>query len=197
MSNLNSQLLSENATPQFSMLQSTNSAVSWLRKHNIYDDFSFESYSEEKPEFTKQSALYFCHSSEYVHNHNRIYPCILKAAEKYDERLSFLEEERKLDDVPLNPESMNGFMEFVTQCMPTISGGLVLIDNGNLRAAWNSDGESFVGLQFLNHQLIEYVLFSQTTPSLPVSRSFGQASIGSVMNQIEALELNWMLYEQC
>ena len=178
------------------MSQSTNFAIPRPREHDIYDDFSFESHSEEKPEFTMQSVLYLYHSSEYVPNHNKIYPCILKAAEKYDERLSFLEKEGKLDGVQLNPESMSGFMEFVKQCMPTISSGLVLTDNGNLRAVWNSDGESFVGLQFLNHQLIEYILFSQTAPSLPVSRSFGQARIDSVMNQIKALELNWMLYEQ-
>ena len=196
MSISNSQFLSEDTITQFSMSQSTNFAIPWPRKHDIDDDFSFRSHSEEKSQFTIQSVLYLYHSSEYVRNHNKIYPCILKAAEKYDERLRFLEEEGKLDGVPLNPESMSGFMDFVKQCMPTISSGLVLIDNGNLRAVWNSDGESFVGLQFLNHQIIEYILFSQTAPSLPVSRSFGQARIDSVMNQIKALELNWMLYEQ-
>ena len=196
MTNKSSQLLSEHAIPQFSMLQSTNTVFPWPHKQEICEDFFFESRSEEKYEFIEQSVLYLYRSSEYVPKHNKIYPCILKAGVKYDERIDFLEEEGKLDGVTLNPESKCGFMEFVKQSIPTISGGLVLKDNGNLRAVWNNDGESFVGLQFLNHQIIEYVLFSQTAPSLPVSRSFGQANINNVMNQIKALELSWMLYEQ-
>ena len=196
MSNVNSQNLSEQATLPILILRSTYAVVPRPREHEIYEDFSIESRSTNRLGFIEQPVIYLHHISEYVSKHNKIYPCILKAGVKYDERIDFLEEEGSLDGVTLNPESKYGFKEFIKQCIPTISGGLVLNDNGNLRAVWNSDGESFVGLQFLNHQVIEYVLFSQTDSSLPVSRSFGQANINSVMNQIKALELNWMLYEQ-
>ena len=196
MPSLSLQLPSEYTMPHFATLQSGNSAFPWPREYHHYAEFSSKSHSETQSDITEQSALYLNHNSGYVPIHHKIYFCILNTAKEYDERLSFLEEEGNLDGVSLNPDSISGFMEFIEKYMPTVSGGLVLIDNGNIRAVWNSNCESFVGIQFLNRQLTEYVLFSQTSPSLPVSRSFGQASIDSVMNQIEALELNWMLYEQ-
>ena len=196
MSNLSLQLPSEYTTPHFTSLQNYNSAFPWPREHDNYANFSSEPHSEIQPDITEQSTLYLNHSSGYVPIHNKIYFSILKAAKNYDERLSFLKEEGNLDGVSLNPDSISGFMKFIEKYIPTIRGGLVLIDNGNLRAVWHSDCESFVGIQFLTHELTEYVLFSKTSPSLPVSRSFGQANIDSVLNQIEALELNWMLYEQ-
>ena len=195
MSNLSLQLPNEYTMPHFVTLQSGNSVFPWPRERDIFA-VSSESRSKTQSGFTGQSVLYLDHYSGYAPIHHKIYFCILNTAKEYDERLSFLEEEGNLDGVSLNPDSISGFMEFIEKYMPTVSGGLVLIDNGNIRAVWNSDCESFVGIQFLNRQLTEYVLFSQTSPSLPVSRSFGQASIDSVMNQIEALELNWMLYEQ-
>ena len=197
MSNASSQHLPAHATSRYPMLQIANFISQ--RHHEFYSGyvFSFEPQTVKRNRPVKQSFPYSHYrSSEYVQKHNGLYPCVLGAGEKYDERIDFLKKEGDLDGVSLNPESLRGFKEFTYRYIPTKSCGLVLYDNGNLRAVWNSDGESFVGLQFLNRELIEYILFSQTAPSLPVSRSYGQAAIDSVMSQIEALELEWMLYEQ-
>lgn len=114
---------------------------------------------------------------------------ILKAAENYDERIGYLKE-GELDGMSLNPEFLRGFMEFVSRDIPTISGELALDDNGNLRAVWNSDGESFVGLQFLKHENIEFIFLSQSALSLSVSRSHEQVGIDRVKSQIEVLGIN-------
>lgn len=196
MSIVNLQRLPENATFQLSMLQITNFKIPWSHENYTDDSYSYEPHSVNRNRPVSQPFSNDYLSSEYVPKHKGLYPCVLKAGEKYDERIRFLEEEGELDGVSINHESLRGFMEFISRYIPTKSGGLALYDNGNLRAVWNSDGESFVGLQFLNRELIEYILFSQTAPSLPVSRSYGQAAIDSVMSQIKALELDWMLYEQ-
>ena len=74
--------------------------------------------------------------------------------------------------------------------MPNVRRGrLVLLENGNLRAVWKGENQAHIGLQFLDEQLVQYVLFARRDPGLPVSRVTGRDTIEGVRKQIDAFDL--------
>ncbi len=157
----------------------------------------FHATSEVQNRSTQSSRFFMSYSNIRIPERNCLFSRFLKVAKQYDRRLQFLKTESEADNEPFNSDSMEGFRQFTWQLLPTKKGSLVLKDNGNLRAVWNCDGESFIGLQFMNSDSIEYVLFSDDgARSSIVSRSYGVANSSAVISQLKALNLNWMMYEQ-
>ena len=71
------------------------------------------------------------------------------------------------------------------------------MDNGNLRAVWkDSDKQGTrLGLQFLGGGMVQFVIFKQRGVTRPISRLAGRDTFAGLKRQIEAFELDSLLYE--
>lgn len=69
------------------------------------------------------------------------------------------------------------------------------MENGNFRAVWKSKNGVHIGLQFLDNGLIQYVIFKQRSPTLPVSRVFGRDTTDGIISLIDAFDLGSVLYK--
>ena len=112
----------------------------------------------------------------------------------YDDRISVLEEQACAEGYFLNSGSKETFQDFFRNNPLIRLGYLVLLENGNLRAVWKGRNASHIGLQFLEDGHIQYVLFKQRHPDLPVSRAFGRDTPSGIVQQISALQLGEILY---
>lgn len=99
------------------------------------------------------------------------------------------------DGYSLRPESERSFWEFFGGGPRLRPFELVLIDNGNLRAVWQDEQETHVGLQFLGDDIVQFVLFKRRCSSRPVSRVVGRDTVAGFESQIRAFELQSLLYE--
>ena len=99
------------------------------------------------------------------------------------------------DGYSLRPESEQGFWNFFGAGPSLRRFELVLIDNGNLRAVWQDEEETHVGLQFLGDDIVQFVLFKRRCASRPVSRVVGRDTVAGFESQIRAFELQSLLYE--
>ena len=73
-------------------------------------------------------------------------------------------------------------------------GNVVLMDNGNLRVVWKDDSGTHIGLQFLGGQVVQYVVFKRRAAASLVSRVAGRDSIDGMRRQIEAFDLQALVY---
>ena len=99
------------------------------------------------------------------------------------------------DGYSLRPESERDFWKFFGGGPRLRQFELVLIDNGNLRAVWQDEQETHVGLQFLGDDIVQFVLFKRRCSSRPVSRVVGRDTVGGFEGQIQSFELQSLLYE--
>ena len=99
------------------------------------------------------------------------------------------------DGYALCPESEQGFWNFFGGGPRLRRFELVLIDNGNLRAVWQDEQETHVGLQFLGDDILQFVIFKRRCPSQLISRVVGRDTIAGFKGQIQAFELQSLLYE--
>ncbi len=74
----------------------------------------------------------------------------------YRSRIEYLRNEAAHDGYPLNKDSEADFWQFVRFASGIRKGGLVLMDNGNLRAVWMDNQGSRIGLQFLGDGMAQY-----------------------------------------
>lgn len=112
----------------------------------------------------------------------------------YNDRLRVLSEQAALDGFFINPESLDGFKEFLKSNPLVRRGRLVLLDNGNLRAVWKGERDAHVGLQFLDKWTVQYVIFTRRHPSAVTSRVTGTDTIQGVIRQIKAFDLANLVY---
>ena len=112
----------------------------------------------------------------------------------YASRIEVLKEQAALDGYSLNPTSSDAFVEFLENNPRIRRGRLVLMENGNLRAVWKGENEAHIGLQFINNRSIQYVIFTRREPQFPVSRASGRDTLDGIERQIEAFDLNSVLY---
>ena len=68
------------------------------------------------------------------------------------------------------------------------------MENGNLRAVWKGANGAHMGLQFLDNRSIQYVIFKQRETSAPVSRVYGRDTMKGISKQIDAFDLDDLLY---
>ncbi len=119
---------------------------------------------------------------------------ITNTISSYDNRIEVLERQAELDGYSLNLASRATFLEFFRRNPRLKRGRLVLIENGNLRAVWKDKNGAHIGLQFLENELIQYVIFKQRSPTLPVSRVYGRDTAEGIISLIDAFDLGSVLY---
>lgn len=112
----------------------------------------------------------------------------------YTERIAVLRAEAMLDGFLLSQESEEDFWTFIRSAPFVRKGGLVLMDNGNLRAVWKGDLGTHVGLQFLGSETVQYVIFKRRVGALQTSRVSGRDSFDGVRRQINAFDLASLIY---
>ena len=112
----------------------------------------------------------------------------------YASRIEVLKEQAALDGYSLNHASRDAFFEFLKKNPLIKRGRLVLMENGNLRAVWKGGKEDHIGLQFINNRAIQYVIFTRREPQFPVSRVSGRDTLNGIKKQIEAFDLDSVLY---
>ncbi len=112
----------------------------------------------------------------------------------YASRIEVLKEQAELDGYSLTRASRDAFFEFLKKNPWIRRGRLVLMENGNLRVVWKGENEAHIGLQFINNQSIQYVIFTRREPQSPVSRVSGRDTLDGLKRQIEAFDLNSVLY---
>ena len=98
-----------------------------------------------------------------------------------------------MDGITLNALSAEEFYLFVKSAPYTRRASLVLIDNGNLRAAWRGDDGSHVGVQFHGEQSASYVIFKRRPSTSDVSRVSGKDTLDGVKRQIHVFGLETLL----
>jgi len=94
-----------------------------------------------------------------------------------------------LDNFIINKSSETDFWSFIRSNLYIRKAGIVLMDNGNLRAVWKDDNGNFIGLQFLGNQSVEYVIFKRRSPIMNISRVAGRDTIEGIKKQIHAFDL--------
>ncbi len=114
--------------------------------------------------------------------------------DNYVKRIQDLKEICLDDGISLNPDSKTACLKFFRANPFLKPAGLIVKENGNLRAIWEGENEVHVGLQFLGDQSLQYVIFKQRTPEDPVSRVSGRDTMDGIMHQIEAFDLKEDLY---
>jgi hypothetical protein len=113
--------------------------------------------------------------------------------QSYKTRIETLRTEAALDGFAINPASEVDFLSFI-RSEPFGKAGLVLMDNGNLRAVWKGEGGSHVGLQFLGNRSIQYVIFKHREGAGQISRVAGRDNLDGVKRQLQAFDLASLLY---
>ena len=107
----------------------------------------------------------------------------------YRNRIEVLRSDAQLDGFAINVVSEVDFWSFIESISFAQKSGLVLLDNGNLRAVWKGENGSHLGLQFLGNRLVEYVIFKRRQATKEILRVAGQDTIDGIKRQIRAFDL--------
>ena len=119
---------------------------------------------------------------------------ILETIAAYERRIEVLKMEAALEGSSFNRASEMAFSQFFARNPFLRYGSLFLMGNGNLRAVWKGEEGAHVGLQFLGNGSVQYVIFRHRQPSLPVSRVCGCDTLDGIKRQIDAFDLDNVLY---
>ena len=111
----------------------------------------------------------------------------------YRLRIEALRSDAELDGFDVNKVSEVDFWSFVGSVSFAKKAGLVLMDNGNLRAVWRGENGSHLGLQFLGNRLVEYVIFKRRQAARDVSRVAGRDTLDGIKRQIHAFDLTVLM----
>ncbi len=106
----------------------------------------------------------------------------------YTDRIEDLRKDGALDGIVLNRDSEKDFQSFVSTS-PSVNAEIVLVDNGNLRAVWDGQDGSHLGVQFLGGGLLQYVIFRQRKGGGHVLRAAGRDTFDGLEKQLEAFGL--------
>lgn len=112
----------------------------------------------------------------------------------YKGRIEYLRTEAQLDGFTVNEVSETDFWSFF-KSMPFLrKAGVILMDNGNLRAVWRDEHKNRLGLQFLGDQSVEYVIFKRRQGAKEISRAAGFDTLNGFKKQIHAFDLKSLVY---
>ena len=116
-----------------------------------------------------------------------------KNYQSYTHRIEKLRDFALEDDEcsDINESSKEDFRWFVESMPMARKAELVLMDNGNLRAVWQADDETHIGLQFLGDRRGEYVIFKRRPGSMHVSRGAGIDSLEGCKKHVRAYSIPW------
>ena len=115
------------------------------------------------------------------------------ASQAYAQRIEELHNEAALDGIEVSRASARDFWSFVRPGDPDQRAGVVLLDNGNLRAVWKGDDATRVGIQFLGDGRAEYVIFKRRPATTDVSRVAGNDTLEGIKCQINAFDLTSLI----
>ena len=107
----------------------------------------------------------------------------------YIERIAELRGYGLEDGISLNEASESDFWTFIESSGFIRRAGLVLMDNGNLRAVWKDKDSSHLALHFLGGQLIRYVIFKRRAGSRHTSRVAGTDTFEGIREQVQSFQL--------
>ena len=107
----------------------------------------------------------------------------------YTQRIEELHNEAALDGIEVSRTSERDFWSFVRLGDPDRRAGVMLLDNGNLRAIWKSEDGSSVGIQFLGEWMAENVIFSRRPATAEISRVAGIDTLQAIERKIPAFDL--------
>ena len=108
-------------------------------------------------------------------------------------RIETLRSDAALDGFSLSKASERDFWAFIKSAPFIKKGNLLLMDNGNLRAAWKDNEGNHIGLQFLGNRSIQYVIFKNRAAGR-VSRVAGCDTQKSIERQILVFDLKPLLH---
>jgi len=111
----------------------------------------------------------------------------------YRNRIEVLRSDAQRDGFAMNEVSEADFWSFIESISFAQKAGLVLLDNGNLRAVWKDENGSHLGLQFLGTRLVEYVIFKRRQATKDISRVAGQDTIEGIKKKIRAFDLTALM----
>ena len=111
----------------------------------------------------------------------------------YSNRIEVLHRNVEDDGFGLSEASERDFWQYIRSTPFAQKAGLVLVDNGNLRAVWKGDDESHLGIQFLGNQWVEYVIFKRRPSTRHVARVAGHDTLDGVKRLIDAFDLTSLM----
>jgi hypothetical protein len=97
------------------------------------------------------------------------------------------------EGLPWSPESEDDFWAFVSLWPRLREPGLVLMDNGNLRAMWRNAAGEQVALEFRGYRQVYFVFFARRPEGPPMARSVGEDSVVRINEKIAGDNLTGLL----
>ena len=113
----------------------------------------------------------------------------------YADRLDQLYELGREDDIEINSQSEQDFLEFACAETPTKLASLVLLNGGNLRALWEDDFGQEVCVQFYGNGEIQYLISMDSEKGRTVLEA-RQGDFGDLLDAVESKRLGHLLYEK-
>ena len=113
--------------------------------------------------------------------------------QEYLRRIGQLREYAEEDGTLVNKASERDFWSFIRLGDPDRRAGVMLLDNGNLRAIWKGNNASHVGIQFFGDGRAEYVIFKRRPVTTEVSRVAGIDTLEGIKRQIHAFDLTSLI----
>ncbi len=107
----------------------------------------------------------------------------------YECRIDALRADAELDDLTINAHSERDFWDFMRSAYDLPKAMLALMENGDIRAVWKGSDSSHIGLHFLGHGEVQYVIFKRRLYSRRVSRVAGIDDFGGIKRQIVAFDV--------
>ena len=108
--------------------------------------------------------------------------------ETYRARIETLRSYAESDEIVVQPSSEQDFWGFVHALPEAPKAEIVLMDNGNFRAIWESGEQSRLAIQFMGAQRGEYVIFKRRPDASDVSRVAGIDTLDGIKRQMRAFD---------
>ncbi len=160
---------------------------SWSRRHLMLYAIGYIAYRQQAQlwgsDLEKDHFVFVTEGGQNRHDD------LLELVLSYEKRIAELKRYGADEGVSLNAASLEDFWFFVGYKGTRQRAGLVLLDNGNLRASWRDDDGNFLGIQFAGHRQVEYVIFKHRRHSELVSRVAGIDTLDGIRKQLQAFEL--------
>ena len=116
-----------------------------------------------------------------------------RALVAYERRIDELEEQAQPYGYAMRIESKAAFLMFLNRMPQIRQAGLVLKENGNLRAIWKGEDGAHLGLQFISPESIQYVIFKRRRLASSMSRVAGRDTIEGIIRQLDTFDLRGIM----
>ena len=99
------------------------------------------------------------------------------------------------EEIAIDPDSERDFLAFIQTLPGAQEAGVVLTDDGTLRAVWDDadDQESHLGMEFLGGGRTRYVIFKRRAGAAEISRVAGTDTFQGILRQLSAFNLQHLV----